>query len=368
MLQAHCWFLSCIVPYWLVHNAMYRRLKQMTSQGLVLMLVGIWLAVWLFIIAIPSMAGDVEWYKGHKWGATDEWKDVLVVMLKFHPLCYFHIYVFGAALAVLHTRSKVHSFLVRNGAILGFGGLYLIFFLSPWIKIPASKLSCRLGVLAPLQGLSLLGLAVGEDPLARLFAIKYFQLGELISFPQYIFQVPALPALPPFSTPPPPSSLVRFRITFYPAWKPSIYPGAFQGLLLLLYSHILPSFTVHCLHALEHRHWVRVLGTARRYQCGRLQVCPGAAAGKGKLTTKLRGKAGIYLLPFILLPAGRLAHKVRLQCCPTKRRLPSGSRSLLAARDRLSPRLYKAPGPAAGRSQGRSLHQPLPPLLHRQLD
>ena len=128
VLQAHCWFLSCIVPYWLVHNATYRFMKSRPTKLLQVLLVGIWVAVWLLIVVIPWMAGDLYWYKSHSWGATDSWVDILVVMLKFHPICYFHIYVFGMALAVLHTRNEVHGFLIRNGAILGFGGLYLIFF------------------------------------------------------------------------------------------------------------------------------------------------------------------------------------------------------------------------------------------------
>eukprot|EP00121_Abeoforma_whisleri_P001056 Awhi_evm2s939 len=70
-----------------------------------------------------------------------------------------------------HRQGTPH-FLCRNGAVLGFAGLYLIFYLSPYLHLPASKLSCRLGALAPLQGLSLIGLAYGMDPLARLLSLK----------------------------------------------------------------------------------------------------------------------------------------------------------------------------------------------------
>jgi len=116
----------------------------------------------------------------------------LVAMLKFHPFFYFHIYVFGMISALLMQRMDQHhsavQFLFRNGAIIGFFGLYLVFVISYWAVLPAYKLTCRLGALAPLQGLYLIGLAQQRDPLARFFALDIFSPLENLSYPQYVFQ------------------------------------------------------------------------------------------------------------------------------------------------------------------------------------
>jgi hypothetical protein len=66
--------------------------------------------------------------------------------------------------------------------------MYLIFALSPWVPVPAAKLTFRLGVLLPLQGLSLMGLAIGQDPLAKLFALRPLRPLANLSYPQYLFQ------------------------------------------------------------------------------------------------------------------------------------------------------------------------------------
>jgi hypothetical protein len=49
---------------------------------------------------------------------------------------------------------------VRHGAVVGYGGLGLVFVV-PGVRPPARKLLCRLGGLAVLQGLAVVGLAVG---------------------------------------------------------------------------------------------------------------------------------------------------------------------------------------------------------------
>ena len=85
-----------------------------------------------------------------------------VVALKFHPACYLHVYVFGVALATCYLRLQKTGarspWIVRHGAILGYLMLFLIFACPP-LRPPAHKLLCRLGGLAPLQGLLLVGLS-----------------------------------------------------------------------------------------------------------------------------------------------------------------------------------------------------------------
>lgn len=72
--------------------------------------------------------GSVDRIYVPEWQQTSQWQDILVLMLKFHPLCYFHIYVFGMCIAVIYIRSvrfRVRSkkplpFLMKNGAIIGY--------------------------------------------------------------------------------------------------------------------------------------------------------------------------------------------------------------------------------------------------------
>ncbi len=111
-----------------------------------------------------------EWYNAHRWLATDSLTDYLVVMLKFHPVFYFHIYVFGILAAIFMYRwRRAPPLALRYGSVLGYGGLALLFLSEP-LQPPAFQLTTRLGVLAPLHGLALAGLTVGTDPVARLLA------------------------------------------------------------------------------------------------------------------------------------------------------------------------------------------------------
>ena len=98
-----------------------------------------------------------------------------VVALKFHPACYLHIYVFGVALAALYVRLQQRAprmpWPIRQGAVIAYVLLSLIFGI-PALCPPAHKLLCRLGGLAPLQGLLLMGLSEGCDPVAKLLQSK----------------------------------------------------------------------------------------------------------------------------------------------------------------------------------------------------
>ena len=69
-----------------------------------------------------------------------------------------------------------------------------IIFMVPALCPPSHKLLCRLGGLAPLQGLLLVGLAEGRDPVARLLQHKWITAAGAWSFGIYIlhFEVLAL--------------------------------------------------------------------------------------------------------------------------------------------------------------------------------
>jgi peptidoglycan/LPS O-acetylase OafA/YrhL len=138
---------------------------------------------------IPAAAGiDEQWYRAHKWKSNSTVIDVLVIMLKFHPLFYLHLYALGVALACVYRHYQGNfPTLFRSGAVIGYAGLALIF-TTPSLIPPAHKLSARLGVLAPLQGLVLLGLAIGEDPIAKLFSWWPLQVLAGYSYAVYIFQ------------------------------------------------------------------------------------------------------------------------------------------------------------------------------------
>ena len=143
---------------------------------------------WVVLVLVPMALGvpyPYDWYGTHSWKTSSSWLDIAVVALKYHPLCYFHLYLFGICLAIIFVRHVAGRdragggggggggvpLLVRNGAVVGYLGLALIFML-PALRPPCHKLLCRLGGLAPLQGLLLLGLANGTDAAARLLQVR----------------------------------------------------------------------------------------------------------------------------------------------------------------------------------------------------
>jgi peptidoglycan/LPS O-acetylase OafA/YrhL len=147
-----------------------------------------YLGSWLIVI-IPAAAGlDMEWYTAHQYLATSSWIDILVIMLKFHPLFYVHIYAFGVALACLYNiYQKSPPLIFKYGASCGYIGLGLVFTI-PALDTPGSVLSTRLGILLPLHALVLFGLTVGKDPIARLFSWFPLQAIAAYSYAVYVFQ------------------------------------------------------------------------------------------------------------------------------------------------------------------------------------
>ena len=162
-LQTQCWFLSAMIPFWLLHERIVSNVERIDTRGLIKLLVLLALLPWVLLWLLPGLLGvGHDWYAVHRWQSFAHWGDLLVVALKFHPLCYLHIYVFGVALAVWHARQQAQDepvwWLQRNGASVAYACLASIFSL-PALCPPGHELLYRLGGLTPLQGLLLIGLS-----------------------------------------------------------------------------------------------------------------------------------------------------------------------------------------------------------------
>jgi len=195
--QNQCWFLSCIIPYWLLHNRMYLFFYKASSRFLSILLFCCFAIPVLLLMVVPLIFGEpTTWFKQHTvFGSTEKWQDILTVMLKFHPIFYLHIYVSGMLIALLVIRfretSRLSKFIIFDfGTTISYSLLFGLFSLSGVVAMPTAKLVCRLGGLIPLQGLLLVGISWNQewDPLVRLFSHKLFSPLEKLSYPQYIFQ------------------------------------------------------------------------------------------------------------------------------------------------------------------------------------
>ena len=101
--QVHCWFLSAMVPYWLAFDVLFRRLVLRVARlgTCCVLLLLLALPPWVIYIYPGHTGGDESWYSSHRTGRLDDEIDYAVVILKFHPACYFHVFLFGMMLARL---------------------------------------------------------------------------------------------------------------------------------------------------------------------------------------------------------------------------------------------------------------------------
>jgi len=215
VLQPQCWFLSCIVSYWMLHNILYKKISVLSMRQLLHVLLFCWLTPLVLLVCLATLFHDSEWYLDHHWQDTRSWTDIMVIMLKLHPFCYLHIYVFGIATACLYvkmegsttfdsgtrrlgdakTRSlaleaigcglNIKTLCMNYGVSLGYAGLLTIFVASKWVSV---GLSLRLGFLAPLHGLTMIGMVRNHDPLSRFFSYSWLPALGNLSYTQYIFQ------------------------------------------------------------------------------------------------------------------------------------------------------------------------------------
>ena len=54
---------------------------------------------WITLFVPGSTGGDPNWYTAHRHGALSSEVDYIVVLLKFHPIFYMHVFAFGMVLA-----------------------------------------------------------------------------------------------------------------------------------------------------------------------------------------------------------------------------------------------------------------------------
>ena len=174
-LQMHCWFLSCMVVYWFFFKPLAYVLKNITLLKTCLLMAFFFFLPWLLVL-IPVMANQpVDWYKEHSFLSTDTALNIGVVMLKFHPVCYFHVFILGMLLAKLRqlldkkaiscghaADSPRNPYLIalQFVAPLGYLFLFLVFSVEGFeARLWGYKLSARISVLLPFQAMILFGLA-----------------------------------------------------------------------------------------------------------------------------------------------------------------------------------------------------------------
>jgi peptidoglycan/LPS O-acetylase OafA/YrhL len=198
-LQSHCWFLSAMVIYWLCFGPAYRCIRSISLRGTVFFMFVLALIPW-FSVWIPMSMDNLTFYKSHQHGKITDIVDHLVITLKFNPICYAHVFLFGMCLSRFrnHVTRREDSYETsekkrpccqnvlmvpfRSGACLGYLGLFVSFIILKEAGAAKAKISARLGILMPLQGFILLGLSPlrgrqiagrkwqwGADPLANIF-------------------------------------------------------------------------------------------------------------------------------------------------------------------------------------------------------
>lgn len=191
-LNMQCWFLCCLVLYWVFFRFLHRVIAAMSATVVVVTMLALYFLPWL-VIVIPLLSGeDVYWYQDHIFGHRDSAVDMAVVILKFHPFTFTHIFILGMLLAKLRSLIDPNNSVVRTlmemMAPVGYLGLGLVF-CAPWARPPAAKLSARLSVLLPLQSMVLLGLSglPGFQPKVAEWASKLNFL-ESYSYAVYVNQ------------------------------------------------------------------------------------------------------------------------------------------------------------------------------------
>lgn len=205
-LQMHCWFLSCMVVYWFFFKPLSHLLKNITLLKTCLLMGFFFCLPWLLIL-IPLIAGeDVDWYKNHQFYQTDDFLDIGVIVLKYHPICYFHVFILGMLLAKLRqlldkkaTASPHGCFSWRNPYVvalqfvapLGYLALLLVFSVQEFqAKAWGYKLSARVSVLLPFQAMILFGLAGLPSLPLPYFSYMFSKMDflENYSYCVYVFQ------------------------------------------------------------------------------------------------------------------------------------------------------------------------------------
>lgn len=204
-MQMHCWFLSCMVLYWFFFKPLAWFFRGLTLLRTLALMAFCFFLPWLAIIG-PLIAGkNLDWYKEHSSIQTDTALDFGVVVLKFNPICYVHVFITGMLLAKLRllldakalaagapdSWRNPYRVAIQFVAPLGYLMLLLVFNVQGFQpQIWGYKVTARLSVLLPFQGMVLFGLA-GLPSLPLPFFAQFFakfNILENYSYAVYVFQ------------------------------------------------------------------------------------------------------------------------------------------------------------------------------------
>merc|ERR1719262_932746 len=109
-LQMQCWFLSCLVVYWACFGPLFRCVHNLRLGGTMALIVLLCALPWLLVL-IPTMLGlDLQWYNEHSFGHAETPVDVLVVLLKFNPVFFVHVFVMGMLLGKLRMLLEPYAY------------------------------------------------------------------------------------------------------------------------------------------------------------------------------------------------------------------------------------------------------------------
>lgn len=183
-----CWFLSCLILYWLGFYRIYDIIHSLSDKHVLVTSAICSLVIPVLYQIIHLCLGS--WYDKRKYGSINEGVDIGVLVLKYHPFMYIHMFVLGCLLPRVRQQvvswEKSKTFLPYFCCIAYF--CLLILFCCGGQYIPGYKLGLRLGLISGFQALLLIGLCNSQDFVARLFSNPYLVRFGNYSFAQYVFQ------------------------------------------------------------------------------------------------------------------------------------------------------------------------------------
>ncbi|CAJ1351637.1 unnamed protein product [Effrenium voratum] len=193
-LGAHCWFLSAMLMHFLLFKPLTWCFDRLALRGAVLTVCAVFALPWLAVI-IPEALQARLWYADHHWGETDSTIDLVVIFVKFNPICYVHIFALGMLMAKIRKlvdgnvgglwcRIVLESLLPAS--IVGLLLVFMVKDLRPW----GYQITTQVGLLLPLQATVILGLAgLPSLPLPYLAQkASHLDFLEPYAFSYYLFQ------------------------------------------------------------------------------------------------------------------------------------------------------------------------------------
>jgi peptidoglycan/LPS O-acetylase OafA/YrhL len=184
-----CWFLTCLVFYWTIFFHIQSFINKLNPKDLLYLV--IITSLILPILYHLSAFGQQDWYNDHKYLRSSEGVDVAVLILKYNPLAYLHIFTLGCCLPQIQRMIQSFTYFKYAApymASVAYASMLMLFLYSSGDILQGFKLGMRLGAISSLQSLLLLGLCNEQDWLAYLFSSPVLsRLGD-ISFSQYVFQ------------------------------------------------------------------------------------------------------------------------------------------------------------------------------------